>query len=187
MPETPAHYWIYAAIIAFATIWFAFAGLRSPEPSHRRLSLIGVCLLAATGAWLGLPLLAARLGSPIVQGLLGDAGRLFGVVWWIIFALFALVLLERFVWRILESREVGAPKLLKDVVRALVLIVAMFGIVSAAFDESFTGVLAASGVLAVVIGFAMQSDVMQCVGRGLRLEPKQLMAHMWAVWPAMRT
>jgi small-conductance mechanosensitive channel/CRP-like cAMP-binding protein len=159
MPETPAHYWLYAAIVAIATVWFAVAGLRSPDPAHRRLSLIGVALLAATGAWLGLPLLAARLQSPIAQGLLGDAARLFGIAWWIVFALFALVVLERFVWRILESREVGAPKLLKDVVRALVLIVAMFGVVSAAFDQSFTGVLAASGVLAVVIGFAMQSTL----------------------------
>jgi small-conductance mechanosensitive channel/CRP-like cAMP-binding protein len=159
MNDMPGHYWIYLAAIGLGMAWLAASGLRSRDPVRRRLSVMGLVLLASTGLWLGGPRLAEHLESPTVKGLVADAARLFGVLWWLILAVIASVVLERFVWRALDRRHIAVPKLLKDVVRALVTIVALFGIVSAAFDQSFTGVLAASGVLAVVIGFAMQSTL----------------------------
>jgi small-conductance mechanosensitive channel/CRP-like cAMP-binding protein len=159
MADMPTHYWIYLAAIALAMVWIAAAGMRSADAVRRRLSVMGLVLLGATALWLGGPKLAEQFASPMVKGLIADAARVFGVLWWVILAFMALVVLERFVWRALDSRRIAVPKLLKDVVRALVMIVALFGIVSAAFDQSFTGVLAASGVLAVVIGFAMQSTL----------------------------
>jgi len=159
MTDIPAHYWIYIAAVALAMVWVAAAGMRSHDPVRRRLSVLGLVLLVATALWVGGPKLAAQFQSPTVKGLIADAARLFGVLWWVLLAFMSLVGLERFVWRALDKRKIAVPKLLKDVVRALVMIVALFGIVSAAFDQSFTGVLAASGVLAVVIGFAMQSTL----------------------------
>jgi small-conductance mechanosensitive channel/CRP-like cAMP-binding protein len=159
MSAMPVHYWLYAAALVALVVWFGLRGMRSTDTAARRLTWVGGVLIASTALWLGLPAIAAWVGLPVVSGLLSDAARLFGVVWWLVFAFFAIVVLERFVWRALDRREIGVPKLLKDVVRALVLVVAMFGVVSAAFDQSFTGVLAASGVLAVVIGFAMQSTL----------------------------
>jgi len=159
MSTMPAHYWVYAAALVALIAWFGLRGMRSNDTAARRLTWVGGGLIATTALWLGLPLLAALVGVPVVGGLLIDAARLFGVAWWLVLAFFAIVALERFVWRALDRRQIGVPKLLKDVVRALVLVVAMFGVVSAAFDQSFTGVLAASGVLAVVIGFAMQSTL----------------------------
>ena len=159
MTDIPAHYWIYLAAVALVMLWVAAAGMRSRDPVRRRLSVLGIVLLIATALWVGGPKLAGQLQSPTLKGLIADAARVFGVLWWVLLAFMSLVGLERFVWRALDKREIAVPKLLKDVVRALVLIVALFGIVSAAFDQSFTGVLAASGVLAVVIGFAMQSTL----------------------------
>lgn len=159
MANAPAQYWIYLAAVALAMVWLAASGLRSRDPVRRRLSVMGVVLLGTTALWLGGPRLAASFESAVLKGLIADFARFFGVLWWLILAFILLVVLERFVWRALDRRQIAVPKLLKDVVRALVLIVAMFGIVSAAFDQPFTGVLAASGVLAVVIGFAMQSTL----------------------------
>ncbi len=157
--DTPIHHWVYLAAIVLAMGWLAINGLKSRDPVRRRLSVMGIVLFAATGIWLGGPKIAEQLESPLLKGLIADAARVFGVLWWVILAFILLVVLERFVWRALDRREIAVPTLLKDVVRALVMIVALFGIVSAAFDQSFTGVLAASGVLAVVIGFAMQSTL----------------------------
>ncbi len=159
MTDIPAHYWIYLAAVALAMLWLAVAGMRSRDPVRRRLSALGIVLLVATALWVGGPKLAGQFASPTLKGLIADAARVFGVLWWVLLAFILLVGLERFVWRTLDKRKIAVPKLLKDVVRALVMIVALFGIVSAAFDQSFTGVLAASGVLAVVIGFAMQSTL----------------------------
>ena len=159
MTDIPAHYWIYLAAVALAMLWVAASGMRSHDPVRRRLSVLGIVLLVATALWVGGPKLAGQFASPTLKGLIADAARVFGVLWWVLLAFMLLVGLERFVWRALDRRSIAVPKLLKDVVRALVLIVALFGIVSAAFDQSFTGVLAASGVLAVVIGFAMQSTL----------------------------
>jgi len=159
MENLPLHYWVYLGVIAVAMAWIAIKGLRAADQSRRRLSGLAILLLAATALWLGAPLAAQHIASPFLQGIVQDLGRVFGVTWWLVLGLLIWVGLERFVWRGLDKRGVLVPKLLKDVVRALVAILSLFGIVSAAFDQPLTGMLAASGVIAVVIGFAMQSTL----------------------------
>jgi small-conductance mechanosensitive channel/CRP-like cAMP-binding protein len=159
MQGLPVHYWLYLAAMALAILWIVAVGLRSADTTRRRLSVLGLVLIAATAVWIGGPLLAKQFGSKMLQGLVEDAARVFGVLWWLILGFIALVALERFAWRGLDIRGFAVPKLLKDVVRALVAILSLFGVISAAFDQPLTGVLAASGVMAVVIGFAMQSTL----------------------------
>jgi small-conductance mechanosensitive channel/CRP-like cAMP-binding protein len=159
MQMIPAQYWIYLAAAAAVILWLVASGLRAADRTRRRLSALGLVLVAITGMWIGGPYLAKQTGSPLIQGVVEDVSRVFGVVWWLILGFIALVTLERFVWRGLDSRGIGVPKLLKDVIRAMVAILSLFGVISAAFDQPLTGLLAASGVLAVVIGFAMQSTL----------------------------
>lgn len=159
MQMIPAQYWLYLAAVGAAILWIVAAGLRSSDRARRRLSALGLVLIATAVVWIGGPYAAKRTGSPLLQGIAEDVSRVFGVLWWLILGFIALVTLERFVWRGLEGRGIAVPKLLKDVIRALVAILSLFGVISAAFDQPLTGVLAASGVLAVVIGFAMQSTL----------------------------
>jgi small-conductance mechanosensitive channel/CRP-like cAMP-binding protein len=159
MSMIPVQYWFYLAAAAAAILWIAVTGLRAADRTRRRLSALTLVLIATTAVWIGGPYLAKQTGSQLIQGLAEDVARVFGVLWWLILGFIALVTLERFVWRGLDAREVAVPKLLKDVIRALVAILSLFGVISAAFDQPLTGLLAASGVLAVVIGFAMQSTL----------------------------
>jgi small-conductance mechanosensitive channel/CRP-like cAMP-binding protein len=159
MQMIPAQYWLYLAAVGAAILWIVAAGLRSSDRARRRLSALGLVLIATAAVWIGGPYAARQTGSPLIRGIAEDVSRVFGVLWWLILGFIALVTLERFVWRGLEGRGIAVPKLLKDVIRALVAILSLFGVISAAFDQPLTGVLAASGVLAVVIGFAMQSTL----------------------------
>ncbi|MCZ8124405.1 MAG: mechanosensitive ion channel family protein [Magnetospirillum sp.] len=159
MMSAPLQYWIYLGAIVLAILWVVAAGLRSDDRTRRRLSALGLVLIGTTIVWVGGPYAAKATGSPLLQGIVEDVARVFGVLWWLILGFIVLVTLERFVWRGLEARGIATPKLLKDVIRALVAVLSAFGVISAAFDQPLTGVLAASGVLAVVIGFAMQSTL----------------------------
>jgi small-conductance mechanosensitive channel/CRP-like cAMP-binding protein len=85
--------------------------------------------------------------------------RLLSAAWWLILGLFLFLALEVVIWRALQARRMAPPKLLVDLVRALVFVVAVFGALSAFFDQTLTGLLATSGIVAIVLGFALQSTL----------------------------
>jgi small-conductance mechanosensitive channel/CRP-like cAMP-binding protein len=78
--------------------------------------------------------------------------------WWLSLAVLAIRITEVLLWRGLFSAQV-VPKLLKDVLGAAYFIVAVFGIVAFVFEQPVTGLLATSGVVAVVLGFALQNTL----------------------------
>jgi small-conductance mechanosensitive channel/CRP-like cAMP-binding protein len=88
-----------------------------------------------------------------------QAHRLLSALWWLILGLFLFLALEVVIWRALQARDIAPPKLLVDLLRALVFVVAVFGALSALFDQTLTGLLATSGVVAIVLGFALQSTL----------------------------
>jgi small-conductance mechanosensitive channel/CRP-like cAMP-binding protein len=85
--------------------------------------------------------------------------RFLSAVWWLVLGLFLFLVLEVVIWRALRTHHMAPPKLLIDLLRALVFVVAIFGALSAVFDQTLTGLLATSGVVAIVLGFAMQSTL----------------------------
>ena len=85
--------------------------------------------------------------------------RFLNAVWWLVLGLFLFLILEVVIWRALRTHRMAPPKLLIDLVRALVFVVAVFGALSAVFDQTLTGLLATSGVVAIVLGFALQSTL----------------------------
>lgn len=69
-------------------------------------------------------------------------------------------LIDVFLWRFLELRiGTSIPRLLKDSVAAVVFFIAVILIVSVVFQKAVTGIWATSGVLGVVLGFALQSMI----------------------------
>jgi small-conductance mechanosensitive channel/CRP-like cAMP-binding protein len=132
---------------------------RLSDPGQRRIALVGLILAAVSFLWVVLPQAASFSGMPAVIMVAKPAVRLVGAVWWILFATLVIVILERFVWDALIKRGVVVPKLMIDLARALVIVFTGLGIVSAIFEESIAGLLAASGVFAVVMGFALQSTL----------------------------
>ena len=72
------------------------------------------------------------------------------MAWFLVCFLRAFVIVER------RPRE---GKLLQDLLAGLIYLAALFTIVSDAFDLSIQGLLATSGVIAIVFGLALQSSL----------------------------
>ena len=108
---------------------------------------------------MGLPMWAGVADTTKLMGGWAQLHRLLSAAWWLILGLFLFLALEVVIWRALQARKMAPPKLLVDLVRALVFVVAIFGALSAFFDQTLTGLLATSGVVAIVLGFALQSTL----------------------------
>jgi len=81
---------------------------------------------------------------------------------WLSAAHFLNRLLIIFVWEGLVEKALGAPvpRLIKDVMSLIIYVIAITGIATVVFDQSVTGFWAASGVLTLVLGFALQNVIM---------------------------
>lgn len=84
--------------------------------------------------------------------------RLVTIVWWLALANLSIRATDALLWRGLFSDQ-SVPKLLKDVLGAAYYIIALFAIVAFVFEQPVTGLLATSGVVAVVLGFALQNTL----------------------------
>jgi len=84
--------------------------------------------------------------------------QIVSVVWWLSLASLSIRATDVVLWRGLFSEQM-VPKLLKDVLGAVYFIFALFAIVAFVFDQPLTGLLATSGVVAVVLGFALQNTL----------------------------
>ena len=79
---------------------------------------------------------------------------------WIIFLALQLnKFLARFVWDNLGSKQGTGkvPKLLRDLAKVLLLIVAVLCVAKFVYGRELAGLLTASGIVAVVLGFALQN------------------------------
>lgn len=159
MADIPVQYLIYSVMTATAAAWLGFVAARARSAQRRRLAIILLALLVVTIIWIGLPPLARRYGTAFVVEIADGVSRLFGVLWWLIFCLLLIVVLERVVWPRLPRYGMQVPKLLPEIVRGLVIALAGLGIIGALSDQPVTGVLAASGVIAIMLGFATQSTL----------------------------
>jgi small-conductance mechanosensitive channel len=93
-----------------------------------------------------------RTGVP-----LNDAVRaVLKIAWWLWAAWFVVGFLRAFV--VTEHRP-HEGKLMQDLLAALVYLAAIFAIISYVFDLPIKGLLATSGVIAIVLGLALQSTL----------------------------
>lgn len=80
--------------------------------------------------------------------------------WWLVGAWLIDLAIYRFIWRSLEENaQRQIPNLMKRLTTFLLLVLAVTGITAFVFNETLTSLLATSGVLAMVIGFAIQSNI----------------------------
>jgi len=86
-------------------------------------------------------------------------------------ALFLLNLIDRYVWEYYfkQRHNVEVPKFLVEVVRLAIIMLAIFLVLKYDYQQSFTGLLIANGILVVIIGFAMQDSVGNIIS-GLTLQ-----------------
>ena len=125
-------------------------------------------LFGGGGVLLLITALFPRPDNPVGQYLFGaDGGRLslpsefFGIVWWILGAwllksLFDLALLRTF---FPDNDQPHARRLFADLASVLIYVLALVGIVGTVFKEPVSTLLATSGVLAIVLGLALQNTL----------------------------
>jgi len=78
------------------------------------------------------------------------------IAWWLWMAWFLVGFLRAFV---IVERRPREGKLLQDLLAGLIYLAALFAIVSYVFDLPIQGLLATSGVIAIILGLALQSSL----------------------------
>jgi len=86
--------------------------------------------------------------------------KLFDISWWLIFAIFINLAIKRFIWRSLERRSGRSiPNVIQIFVTFIVYLLALFGIVAFVYGQTLTSLLATSGMVAMIIGLAIQANL----------------------------
>jgi branched-chain amino acid transport system substrate-binding protein len=118
------------------------------------------------------PVLGNWLNGSVRTPQLVQLRRSFGVLWWIVPAFLVTVAIQRFVWKPAEARSgTPVPTILRYFVAFIIFALALFGVVAFVFDYRLTGLLATSGVLAMIIGLAVQLNITNIfAGVALNLE-----------------
>jgi len=86
--------------------------------------------------------------------------RIFDMLWWVIPAILINLASEHFIWTPIEkkaSRQI--PNIVRLFLAFLIYFFAAVGIIAFVYDKQLTSILAASGVIAMVIGLAIQINI----------------------------
>lgn len=106
---------------------------------------------AVLGSWL------SEIGSRYFLEILD---RAYDIFWWLLPALLLSLAVRHFIWDPLETKTgQSVPTLLKNFVTFTILLLAFFGVVAFVFDQKLTSLLATSGVIAMIIGLAIQINI----------------------------
>jgi potassium efflux system protein len=142
------------------------------RPRHAKLHWLAQALLALLLLAVAEPVLGnwvERVGTPYR---VGQLARAFEVLWWVVPAMLVDAAIGRFVWQpATEASGHAVPTVLRYFVSFIVYLLAFFGVVAFVFDYRLTGLLATSGVLAMIIGLAVQLNITNIfAGVALNLE-----------------
>jgi len=84
----------------------------------------------------------------------------FRALWWLVPAWMFNIGVERFLWTPLEQRtERAIPRVVRFFFSLLVYVLAALGVTAFVFDQKVTSLLATSGVLAMIVGLAIQMNI----------------------------
>ncbi|MGY5453313.1 ABC transporter substrate-binding protein [Agarivorans sp. MS3-6] len=88
------------------------------------------------------------------------ASTCFDVLWWLLFASTLALLIDLLVWDPIERRSGRqVPKIMRHLTRGLAYIGAVFAILSFVYQRELTSLLATSGLVAMILGLALQSNL----------------------------
>jgi len=152
--------WVEICMLSMAALLLVLRAL--PYLRSYRPLLGGGCVLLLITA------LFPRTGNPIGQFLFETTGggphlplELIGVVWWILGAWLFKSLLDLVLRRTFfpDNDEPHARRLFADLESGLIYVLAIVGIVGTVFKQPVSTFLATSGVLAIVLGLALQNTL----------------------------
>lgn len=102
-----------------------------------------------------------EFGSELLKRSLWIGRYVIGICLWLTLAWCVIRIIDFVIWPMFVEQRLGytIPRLLKDFVRLVVVVTAVGVIVSVVFEKSITGFLAASGVVGLVLGFALRNMI----------------------------
>lgn len=122
-------------------------------------------LLLWTVVWLSFLLslettLIGLLTNQVENYVLNNLTLSFDALWWVVPALLIIKAVELFVWSPLEKKTGQIiPKMIRRIAAFIIILIACFGVIAFVFDQKLTSLLATSGVLAMIIGLAVQMNL----------------------------
>ena len=102
-----------------------------------------------------------EIGVDVISQTIKIAKYSIATISWLSVAWLAIRLVDVLIWDGLVAPRLGrtVPRLLKDVVAAVIFIIAITGIVGGVFNLPVSGIWATSGVVGLVVGLAVQSMI----------------------------
>jgi branched-chain amino acid transport system substrate-binding protein len=86
--------------------------------------------------------------------------RIFDILWWIVPAYFVHAAAEKFMWIPIEEKTGRViPNIVRLFLAFIIYFMAGVGIIAFVYEESLTSILATSGVIAMIIGLAIQINI----------------------------
>jgi potassium-dependent mechanosensitive channel len=84
----------------------------------------------------------------------------YDLLWWIIPAISVTQLIERFLWVPLEKKtDHKIPTVVRRFLNFIIYLLTFFGIIAFVYDQRITSLLATSGMVAMIIGLAIQVNI----------------------------
>ncbi|OAN55942.1 hypothetical protein A6A04_10275 [Paramagnetospirillum marisnigri] len=157
----PADSFIYFAI--FSLVGSVLASLLDRKDRGQFWRMQTLVLRAVT--W---PLLLVSVGNLILDYALANFSTsaidaiyfVYETLWWIVPARIVTISLERFLWVPIESRtNRKIPNVIRMLSSFVVYALAACGVVAFVMGQTLTSLLATSGVLAMIIGLAVQANI----------------------------
>lgn len=86
--------------------------------------------------------------------------RIFDILWWMIPAFLLNLASESFIWTPLEEKSGRIiPNIVRLFLAFIIYFLAIIGIIAFVYEEQLTSILATSGVIAMIIGLAIQINI----------------------------
>lgn len=157
----PYNWFVY--LLIFALVMLVFAGVmdRKDRGQFWRFQTLGIRVIA----WPVLLVSAGTLALDYSAQNLPDAATdvivmVFDSLWWLIPARLMAITLERFVWVPIEEKSGRRiPNVVRLFAAGTIYLLAIFGVIAFVFDQQLTSLLATSGLLAMIIGLAIQANI----------------------------
>lgn len=133
-----------------------------PRLRAYRALFLGAFVLGLSAAWFRQREAFGDVRMPTgVAAPVGRSEELFGIAWWILGAWLVRSLLTLVLRRTLfpNDNQPHARRLFADLGSVLVYVIAFVGIMDTVLKEPISAVLATSGVLAIVLGLALQNTL----------------------------
>ena len=162
---------IYIAALVFMYTLKGLLSLFQYSNKSSRFITGTVTLLGCTLLYFTRSIWLTRIPEGLDQVLILQAVE---TIWWLSLGYSGVHFLELFVWSGIFTREgqLVVPKILTDIIRIFISVACTVFMLHYVYGQPITGVLATSGVLAIVIGYSAQSSLSHIfAGLALNLNP----------------